>query len=381
MHFVSNWDGYYSLQPIKNAIYRLSSWEDDEIVDACADGIKKIKVKLEPGTDTQKKRYEFDDGKLSLYSVFEAQSWSGVFDESELRSLFVEVALAARPDLKISLLKSVATNYWTRWGWISSLKKIVDDAGLFPQPEEALLKSVNENGFEGSYIKLYDNVLKVNKRGSKQKRYLLITTSKFYTFEAKGTDVKKDSWQPHNYGDIICIDLYPSGTVVKEWQMIAYTNEEKPKKPSFFDKFKGKLPGVKLPGVPLPSISAPSLPSVSLPSVDLPSISMPSMPSIDLPEVDISNPFKRHKEEPPKRIHPADKGKRFFNFIIEKGDVNDKNVNIQELGWVFYAGYANGTRNVDYLPFYLDKKEEFAEAKEITEAKLPKVKAQEVKSE
>eukprot|EP00762_Andalucia_godoyi_P001599 ANDGO_00297.mRNA.1 hypothetical protein len=375
LDFFTNWTGYYSLEPLKNAIYQLSAWEDDIIVDAVAEGIEKIKFYLEPGTDTDKKKYEFEDKKLKLYAVYEAREWKGVFDTAELRSLLVECGLSAKPELKVELLASVASNYWTRWGWTSSLKKMTDNEGMFAQPDEKLVKAVNDKGYEGSYIKLYNNLLKVNKRGKKQKRGLLITTSKFYTFEIKGDGIKEDSWQPHNYGDIICIDIYNAGGALsKEWAMIAYTNEEKPKKPSFFDKFKGKLPGVKLPGIPLPSINAPSvnLPSVDLPSVNLPSIDLPKISLPDLPDVDISNPFKRHKEEPPKRYHPATKDKRFFNFVAENGSGDEKTLLAQEVGWVFYAGYANGTRRTDYLPFYLDKKQVFDQGTEIKEAKRPR---------
>lgn len=381
--YACNYEGYYSVGPIKDGCYYLSSYEDDEIVDVVGEGIEKIVVALEPGRDNDKKHYEFKDKVLTLYGVYENGSWSGVFEQSEVRSILMEAALSAKPDMKMEMLIAVCKNYWTRYGYFSSLRKLTENPDLFACPSEENLNGAKEVETEGTLIKLFDNMLKVNRHGRKQKRNLLITTSKFYTYEPKsGGKVDKENLQGHSYSESICIDIYPlsSGPSIgtTEYGFSIYTNEVKEKKPSFFSKFAGKLPGVKLPGIPLPGIPLPKMPGLPLPKVDLPSlpkIDLPSMPKIDLPDlpdVDITL-WKRHKEPPPKRYHPATKDKRFFTFVVEKGETSLKNFIACEAAWIWFVGYTNATKNTEY-PHYVPKKNAYEKGEEYEDKHKPKLK-------
>jgi len=386
VEYMMNWDGYYTTQRLTQAVYQLSAREEDPIVEAVVDGLKKVSFALEPGTECEKKTYTVDKkGNVVLKMVFEPQSSSGVFETDELYSILLAAGLRNKPEFKTFLLSSTCTGYRvTYWGWMDQVEELVgkESQDLFSawNAEETAL--VEKKGFEGRLVKFFDHVRKENNRGSKQKRNLLVTTEKWYTAEMLKDAIKEKNFNMHNYTDIVCIDIYPTKKVLvgtAPLGMTVWTNEPKPEKHWFKMKLPGvKLPGIKLPGIKLPGIPLPDLPKVNLPNIDLPKIDLPKvdLPKIDLPDLpDISMPelFKRHKEPKPKRQHPATKGvKQKFMFHPDGLDTKPGNTLVEELAWVLYAAWCANTRRRNPEPFYLKEKKVFDTYTEIEDCR-PKI--------
>lgn len=384
VEYLMNWDGYYTTQRLTQAVYYLSSREEDPIVDAVADGLKKVTFALEPGTETEKKTFEVDKkGNVTLKMVFEAQSSNGVFESEELMMVLMVAGLRNKPEYKTYLLSSVCSSYRIHyWGDINQVEDLVgkESMGLFSEWNEEEFAVADKSKHEGRIIKFFTHSIKINPRGRKQKRNLLVTTLRWYTAEIlKGPAIKEKNYHEHNYTDIVCIDIYPMGKMplgTKPLAFTVYTNEPKAEKKGLFGGLKIKLPGVKLPGVPLPNVN---LPKINLPNVDLPSlpkIDLPSLPKIDLPDLpDISMPelFKRKKEPKPKRWHPANKTVvQKFEFCACDLDVKPGNVLVEEMAWVLYAAWCAETRRHNPEPFYLKEKKIFETSTEIEDAR-PKI--------
>jgi len=378
-------NGYYSVRPITDAVYHIATYEDDCIVDGVAGSIKSVTIALEPGTDADKKSYSYDKkGNLTLKLCFEISGWSGIFSREEIMPALLATGLADKPEYKTFLLSSVCSTYRVRsWGWLDHVKDLIDPTdGLFYKTSEEQLKAVGEKSVVGNVVKYFGNVQKVNRRGKKQPRGVLITTERFYTAEMSGGSIKDKNFRVHTLKDIMCIDIYPMGKIGdKPFGVTVWSNEVEEKKPGLFGKM--KLPGVKLPGIKLPGIKLPNMPKVDLPDmpkVDLPDLpdlpDMPDMPDMPkLPSFDLSMPemFKRHKEPKPKRYHPQTKGvQRPFDFVANDLSTSEGNLLMEELAWVFYAAWCAETRSSHYEPFYLKEKKVFETSEQI-EDNRPKI--------
>jgi len=387
-----DWNGYYTTQPLCRAVYDIATYEEDPIVDAICDGLKTVTFVCEPGTDPDKKGYEVDKkGNVKIKMCFEISGSTGIFDSDEMKAILMAAGLKNKPEYKMYLLSSVATSYRVRaWGWLDELEELVGDEGmgLFYKSDADDTKAADAMaGKEGRTIKLFGNLTKVNRRGRKQKRSMLLTTTRFYTCEVAKAKVKDKNFKGHTLSDLVCIDLYPMGKMpgTKPLGLSIWTNEVEEKKPGFFGKLKVKIPGVKLPGIPLPDMPKVDLPNVDLPNVDLPNVDLPDMPDMpkfpSLPSFDLSMPelFKRHKEPKPKRYHPATKGvNRSFEFVAVDLGTKEGNALIEEVAWCVYAAWAANTRRTNYQPFYLKEKKVFESGEQIEDCR-PKIENEEKK--
>lgn len=384
--FLLEYSGYYSTQKLTQAVYRLSSQEEDPIVDAVCDGLKKVTFALQPGSDANKKTYTVDKaGNVVLKLCFETRSSSGIFESDDLCSILLAAGLRNKPEYKTYLLSSVCSAYRVSWwGELSEVEDLVgkEGMGLFHKTDDEEFKVMDKREHKGRIVKFYNKTDKINNRGKKQPRNLLVTTERWCSCEVlKGPAIKDKNFHEHNYDDIVCIDVWQESSKVpmpgtKPFGVTVWTNEKEEKK-SWFGGLKVKLPGVKLPGVKLPGVPLPNMPKIDLPKVDLPKIDLPKvdMPKVDLPDLpDISMPhlFKRKKEPKPKRLHPATKGVRWVAFCADGLDKKPGNMLCEEFAWVLYAAWNAHTRRRNPEPFYLPKREVFDKATEVEDAR-PKI--------
>eukprot|EP00762_Andalucia_godoyi_P008368 ANDGO_07352.mRNA.1 hypothetical protein len=377
IRYLTEWNGYYTTQNLTRAVCSIATYEDDRIVDAISEDLKKVVFALEPGTDTEKKSYEVDAkrGKLTLKLVLEAGSSSGIFSEEELKAAVMAAGLAKRPELRIFLLESVVSSYRVRsWGYLNEVEDLLCRGDLFFK-ENAEERKVVDSKVKSSdpserVLKTFDKIIKANAKGDKEKRRVVVTNKHVVSCEIKGDSIKDSNWKVFDLSWIIAIDIcaVPSkvpGQSASSMVQISFSQApEKKKGPSLPGV---KLPGVKLPGIPMPSINAPSvnLPSVNLPSVNLPSVNLPSvdLPTMDLPDLGIN--WRRKKEPKPKRFHPATKydsiAKYQLNVYPDGLSTAEGNALIEEIAWSVYAAYSANTHRVDYAPFYLPTKTEYPE--------------------
>lgn len=379
IEFLFQYDGYYSTQKLTQAVYRLSAQEEDPIVDAVCDGLKKVTFALQPGNDPNAKTYTADKkGNVVLKLCFETRSSSGIFEADDLSSILLAAGLRSKPELKTYLLSSVCSAYRIYyWGELGEVEDLVgkEGMGLFHKTDEEECKVVEKHEHKGRIVKFFDCTSKVNRHGKKQKRNVLVTSERYTTCEMKSATIKEKNFREHSYEEIVCIDMWPQPSKIpvgpKPFAMTIWTTEKDEEKKGLFGKMP-KLPGVKLPGIPLPKVDIP-VPKLDI-NVDIPKIDV-KMPKVDLPELpDISMPgmFKRHKEPKPKRSHPATKDVRSFSFIAEGIDTKPGNLLLEELAWVIYAAWNGKTRRHNPEPFYLDKKQAFSVATEIEDCR-PKI--------
>jgi hypothetical protein len=390
-----SYDGYYSTEPLTRAVYDVATYEEDCIVNAVCDGLKKVTFVLSPGNDPEKKSFEVDKkGQVKLKLCFEISGSSGIFSKDELSSILMAAGLRNKPEYKIYLLSSLATSYRVRsWGWLDEVEELIgpQSKGLFYEENADEKKALDATKYIGRIIKFFGNMKKVNKRGKAQERHVLVTTDRFYTAEVKsGPVIKPGNFKAHTLTDIVCIDIYPTGGKLamlkpgpKELGFTIWTNEVEEKKPMFGMKLpdlpKINIPLPNMPKINLPGIPLPSLPKIDLP--DLPKISMPDMPEMPslpkLPSFDLSMPemFKRHKEPKPKRYHPStspSSARRGFKFVANGLDTKKGNELIEEIGWVVYAAWCAHTGRSNYEPFYLKEEKRFDNGEQI-EDQRPKV--------
>jgi hypothetical protein len=380
-------EGYYLLQPLRAAMYFITVYEDDEVVDAIAEGLGKITfAHADEKTDVDKKEVEVDKhGNVTFKMVLAGRNWSGFFDQHALQSGLMAGGLKKRGrEFKAHLLASAATSYRVRyWGWLHEMKELLNMEGLYYKENEELAKDVQSKSEHGDPVKVFTNLIKINEYKKKQARACAICPKKWYTMQTSGNAVNSKNFKAYNYEDIVCVDVYftEKHAMVGERKIgMTIWTKEKIEDHSFFGKMKMKLMSgaikmpikmPKIPGIPLPSVNLPSIsaPSINLPSVSLPSISMPSISLPELPEVDISNPWKRHKAPPPKRYHPAT-GKnsgvtKEFIWIADGLSTKEGNDLIIEFAYTFYAAYSAQTRRVDYLPFFMEEAKKFDQGTEI----------------
>jgi hypothetical protein len=350
---MEGWSSFYVLCRIYNAFQYISNYYNDPDVDTIQAGIQSMIIRSsdEPG-DGKKMTYEvtkIPGGKTSscaLYLALDCPGYNMCYDNDDLMAIICETGYANQMDKKLDMLKSMVEStrmYYT----LTPLERVL---GFFWQPSPAEADRIAKCDVHKQRVIASYPVTWIRKSGRRQDSILVLTSSRFWLFNAHGT-----KGEEHFYNQIVCFDCFPEKSVIPgrtgDLYLKVWSTEEEPHE----EPLSKPMCPCGAPKINIPKPSMPEMPKLAeLPSIDMPKLGLPSLPLPDVPsapsfpEIDITNPFKREKKDVPPRYHPDCSQTKTFFLLRGKDDNLTK-----EIALVMYGMYHNSCRR-DYPVYFTD---------------------------
>eukprot|EP00762_Andalucia_godoyi_P005290 ANDGO_06772.mRNA.1 hypothetical protein len=338
----SNW--MYTGNRIVSGLEQIFWYESTKLATIVKEEIEEIKI-TSCGDDTDKQGFSVH-GKTVEISIALLGAMTEYPSEGEHRGYIVSAALRSHPEMKLEQLESASYSYWRIKDLVSK-----EGAGFYTAPE-SIRTSLKEKAGDGL---VYWNTIKINVRGRKQTRGLMITESGFFTF---GAEAKK--YREHDFSEILAIDLYDASESDAPLKLVIWLREPEKSRlhPKFVKVFKpigsillGLIPGMRLVSkIPIKGIKIPKV-SLTAPSVSLPSLDLPSW-----------------KKPRPERDHPAtvattggvEKTVHSLTYVVDHKSrdndpisVEEGNAILVEMAYVLYAAWCRATGRQEE-PFWTD---------------------------
>lgn len=257
----------YVLEEIYQAVDWIATYEDDEVVDAIAQGLNQITIALQPGQDATKKDFDINDAVkcLTLRLCLEADEYSGAFRHKDLIPIIKFAGLYKTQQskiFKIELLNSAASIYKIQRGELNVIRELLTRDDFWWQPDEKEKTAIelckkkidkyykdklsgwnddsekpeddDENDEEFEVVVKGWHVIKINKNSLHQERILLLTNKAYWTFNFDFNTGKVDEkhYKRHDLLDFAFTDIGDLDKVSEKISIPAlkiYTNEKRKK--------------------------------------------------------------------------------------------------------------------------------------------------------
>jgi hypothetical protein len=286
---------------IVEALEHITWYEERRLVQVVFEKVESIKL-VNSGSDTDMPPRPTctEGGELSIAVALETKTGKlpGV---EEMKAMIIAAGVRGNPEFRIQQIEACA-------GDSGALNQLMakKDMGWYECQDDSVKEVVQQKVGSSKVTQTYWNMIKINKRGRKQKRALVVSDSGVHTFGPKG-----ERFHTFRFDEILAIDVHNvkagSSRDILETSPLCVTIWLNHVEESMFDpkyakvlKPVGKvLLGLAhiIPGVGAIASIGHLAANVKIPkmNIKLPSMNMPDMPDL-VPSV--------HKPRP-KRMHPC----------------------------------------------------------------------------